>query len=160
MQDSAVLPTMLRKWVWFNLVCFSSLCMFDVNKQGFACQGNEFSHYMLLTSFFILNKFVFSIQYLWSWSWSAGFTICRTTEIKKHTFYPYVHSFSNAPNKQSILQAISVPDVSPSDLPLGSDFSLVAGQSSLKAWSRPSILSLPARGLCRPFPRWFRGDFW
>jgi len=61
---------------------------------------------MLLTSFFILNK---------------------TTEIKKHTFYPYVHSFSNAPNKRSILQAISIPDVSPSDLPPGSDFSLVAG---------------------------------
>ncbi|KIM41212.1 hypothetical protein M413DRAFT_27609 [Hebeloma cylindrosporum] len=79
---------------------------YDVAKLGFACQGNEFSHYMLLTSFFILNK---------------------TTEIKKHTFYPYVHSFSNAPNKQSILQAISIPDVSPSDLPPGSDFSLVAG---------------------------------
>ncbi|KAF8965818.1 N2227-like protein-domain-containing protein [Flammula alnicola] len=79
---------------------------YDVAKMGFACQGNEFSHYMLLTSYFILNK---------------------TTEIKKHTLYPYVHSFSNAPNKGSILQAISIPDVSPSDLPPGSDFSLVAG---------------------------------
>ncbi|KAF8179881.1 N2227-domain-containing protein [Pholiota molesta] len=79
---------------------------YDVAKMGFACRGNEFSHYMLLTSYFVLNK---------------------TTEIKKHTFYPYVHSFSNAPNKESILQAISIPDVSPSDLPPGSDFSLVAG---------------------------------
>jgi hypothetical protein len=26
------------------------------NSPGFACQGNEFSHYMLLASFFILNR--------------------------------------------------------------------------------------------------------
>ncbi|CAA7263368.1 unnamed protein product [Cyclocybe aegerita] len=79
---------------------------YDVAKLGFVCQGNEFSHYMLLSSFFILNK---------------------TDGVKCHTFYPYVHSFSNAPNKVSILQAVSIPDVSPSDLPAGSNFSLVAG---------------------------------
>jgi len=27
--------------------------------QGFTCQGNEFSHFMLLSSYFILNKLVF-----------------------------------------------------------------------------------------------------
>jgi len=78
----------------------------DIARMGFACQANEFSHYMLLTSYFILNK---------------------TAQIKQHTFHPYVHSFSNAPNKHSILQAVSIPDVNPSDLPQGSDFSLVAG---------------------------------
>ena len=51
----------------------------------------------------------------------------RTDEINKHTFYPYVHSFSNVFNKQSILRAISIPDVLPSDLPRGCNFSLVAG---------------------------------
>ncbi|KAF8812835.1 N2227-domain-containing protein [Phlegmacium glaucopus] len=79
---------------------------YDVAKLGFACQGNEFSHYMLLSSYFILNK---------------------TNEINKYTFYPYVHSFSNILNKQSILRTISIPDVLPSDLPRGSNFSLVAG---------------------------------
>ncbi|KJA23747.1 hypothetical protein HYPSUDRAFT_184819 [Hypholoma sublateritium FD-334 SS-4] len=79
---------------------------YDIAKMGYSCRGNEFSHYMLLTSYFVLNK---------------------TTEIKKHTFYPYVHSFSNAPNRQSILQAVSIPDVAPSDLPSDADFSLVAG---------------------------------
>jgi len=79
---------------------------YDIAKLGFACQGNEFSHYMLLSSYFILNK---------------------TDEINKHTFYPYVHSFSNVLNKQSILRTISIPDVLPSDLPRGSKFSLVAG---------------------------------
>ncbi|KAH9996103.1 N2227-domain-containing protein [Russula vinacea] len=29
---------------------------YDVAKLGFTCQGNEFSHYMLLTSFFIINS--------------------------------------------------------------------------------------------------------
>ncbi|KAF5325336.1 hypothetical protein D9619_010108 [Psilocybe cf. subviscida] len=80
--------------------------MYEVAKLGFACQGNEFSHYMLLTSYFVLNK---------------------TNGIKEHTFYPYVHSFSNAPNKASLLRAVSIPDVLPSDLPPGSNFSLAAG---------------------------------
>ncbi|KAK0447258.1 N2227-like protein-domain-containing protein [Armillaria borealis] len=79
---------------------------YDVAKLGFACQGNEFSHYMLLASFFILN---------------------RTDEIKKYTIYPYVHSFSNVYSRSTMLRAISIPDVLPSDLPPGSDFSLVAG---------------------------------
>jgi len=43
-----------------------------------------------------------------------------------HTIYPYVHSFSNVPNRASMLRAISIPDILP-DLPAGSNFSLVAG---------------------------------
>ncbi|PCH37437.1 N2227-domain-containing protein [Wolfiporia cocos MD-104 SS10] len=78
----------------------------DVAKLGFACQGNEFSHYMLLSSYFILN---------------------RTDEIGKHTIYPYVHSFSNLPSNTAMLRPITVPDVLPSSLPPGSNFSLVAG---------------------------------
>ncbi|KAI0672280.1 N2227-domain-containing protein [Trametes maxima] len=78
----------------------------DVANLGFACQGNEFSHYMLLASFYILN---------------------RTDEVNKHTIYPYVHSFSNIANNEGLLRPISIPDVLPSSLPPGSDFSLVAG---------------------------------
>ncbi|KAH9903376.1 N2227-domain-containing protein [Cubamyces lactineus] len=78
----------------------------DVAKLGFACQGNEFSHYMLLASFYMLN---------------------RTDEINKHTIYPYVHSFSNIVNNEGLLRGIRIPDVLPSSLPPGSDFSLVAG---------------------------------
>ncbi|KAF9462245.1 N2227-like protein [Collybia nuda] len=79
---------------------------FDIANMGFACQGNEFSHYMLLSSYFVLNK---------------------TDQIKKHTFYPYVHSFSNVVERQAMLQAISIPDILPSALPPDSNFSLVAG---------------------------------
>ncbi|EIN14663.1 N2227-domain-containing protein [Punctularia strigosozonata HHB-11173 SS5] len=78
----------------------------DVARLGFACQGNEFSHYMLLSSYFILN---------------------RTTSVDAHTIYPYVHSFSNVTDRASLLRSVSIPDVLPSALPEGSDFSLVAG---------------------------------
>jgi len=61
---------------------------------------------MLLASYFILN---------------------RTNEIRKHKLYPYVHSFSNVPTREAILHPVYIPDVLPSALPSGSDFSLVAG---------------------------------
>ncbi|KAI9459315.1 N2227-domain-containing protein [Russula earlei] len=79
---------------------------YDVAKCGFSCQGNEFSHYMLLTSFFILN---------------------RTQQVHQHTIYPYVHSLSNLPDRTAMLKCVQIPDVLPSDLPPGSNFSLVAG---------------------------------
>ncbi|KAJ7574619.1 N2227-domain-containing protein [Mycena floridula] len=78
----------------------------DVANLGFSCQANEFSHYMLLASYFILN---------------------RTDAIDQHTIYPYVHSFSNSRSRTSMLRAIHIPDVLPTALPEGSDFSLVAG---------------------------------
>ncbi|KAJ7852827.1 N2227-like protein-domain-containing protein [Mycena olivaceomarginata] len=78
----------------------------DVAGLGFTCQGNEFSHYMLLSSHFILN---------------------RTTEINAHTIYPYVHSFSNVASHEALMRPITIPDVLPSDLPDGVNFSLVAG---------------------------------
>ncbi|KAK7052931.1 hypothetical protein VNI00_004251 [Paramarasmius palmivorus] len=78
---------------------------YDVASLGFACQGNEFSHYMLLASYLILN---------------------RTSQPRMHTIYPYVHSFSNVTSRSSLLRAISIPDVVPT-LPPGSNFSFVAG---------------------------------
>lgn len=78
---------------------------YDVAHLGFTSQGNEFSHFMLLASHFILN---------------------RTSKINQHTIYPFVHSFSNLRKKEDLLRAITVPDVLPSDI-LGQDFSLVAG---------------------------------
>ena len=119
--------------VWVRFLAFDSYTcvhlIFIV--PGFTCQGNEFSHYMLLASYFILNKYV-SSRYLWI-PQNITFIILtlprRTTEIGAHKFYPYVHSFSNIPSKQAILQEVSIPDVLPSALPPGSNFSLVAGPS-------------------------------
>ncbi|KAI0342396.1 N2227-domain-containing protein [Trametopsis cervina] len=90
------------------LVPGAGLCRlaWDVANLGFACQGNEFSHYMLLASFYILN---------------------RTDEINQHTLYPYVHSFSNIRDEPSMLRRVKFPDVNPSSLSADSNFSLVAG---------------------------------
>ncbi|KAF8830345.1 hypothetical protein HHX47_DHR2000643 [Lentinula edodes] len=50
----------------------------------------------------------------------------RTERPNMHTIYPYVHSFSNVPDRTSMLRPITIPDVYPT-LPSGSVFSLVAG---------------------------------
>ncbi|KAJ3800951.1 N2227-domain-containing protein [Lentinula aff. detonsa] len=97
---------------------------YDVANLGFACQGNEFSHYMLLASFLILNK---------------------TERPHMHTIYPYVHSFSNLPDRASLLRAITIPDVEPT-LPRGSVFSLVAGDFE-EIYGKESDPNEPQAGL-------------
>lgn len=51
----------------------------------------------------------------------------RTDAIGQYTIYPYVHSFSNLPDREAMLRPVKIPDVLPSALPAGSSFSLVAG---------------------------------
>ncbi|KAL0083549.1 N2227-like protein-domain-containing protein [Phycomyces blakesleeanus] len=79
---------------------------FEIAKQGFSCQGNEFSYYMLLASEFILN---------------------RSTAAEQYELYPFIHSFSNIKSSNQQLTPIRVPDVVPGDLPPNADFSMVAG---------------------------------
>ncbi|KAF8173243.1 N2227-domain-containing protein [Mycena galopus ATCC 62051] len=96
----------------------------DVAALGFTCQGNEFSHYMLLSSHFILN---------------------RTSEINAYTIYPYVHSFSNVASHEAMMRPITIPDVLPSDLPDGVNFSLVAGDFE-EIYGTPSNADEPQHG--------------
>ncbi len=60
---------------------------------------------MLLASYFILN---------------------RTSAPLSHSIYPYVHTFSNAYNKDTILREIKIPDVEV-EIKNGTRFELVAG---------------------------------
>jgi carnosine N-methyltransferase len=82
---------------------------------------------MLLSSYFILNRCGLVRLINARTGWSIGLT--RTNEIRKHKLYPYVHSFSNVPTRQTMLHPVYIPDVLPSALPPGSNFSLVAGES-------------------------------
>lgn len=82
---------------------------FDLASQGFSCQGNEFSFYMLLTSHYILNK---------------------SASVGQHVIYPFVHSSSNWRTADDMLRPVHIPDVLPSELPLDADFSMVAGEVS------------------------------
>lgn len=79
---------------------------FDIAHDGFSAQGNEFSYYMLLASNFILNK---------------------TQQINQFKIYPYIHSFSNIIKSSDVLTEATIPDVNPSEIPRGTDFSMVAG---------------------------------
>ncbi|KAG9069223.1 hypothetical protein KI688_010120 [Linnemannia hyalina] len=79
---------------------------FDIAHEGFSAQGNEFSYYMLLASNFILNK---------------------SQRINQFKIYPYIHSFSNIAKSSDVLTEASIPDVNPSEIPRGTDFSMVAG---------------------------------
>ncbi|KAN0065054.1 hypothetical protein ACQY0O_001549 [Thecaphora frezii] len=88
---------------------------FDIACNGFSCQGNEFSFYMLLTSHHILNK---------------------TTSVGQHTIYPYVHSSSNWRTASHMLRPVCIPDVLPSELPPTSDFSMTAGEFC-EVYSKP-----------------------
>ena len=51
----------------------------------------------------------------------------RTQQVYQHTIYPYVHTLSNVPDRAAVLKRVQIPDVLPSDLPPGSNFSLIAG---------------------------------
>ncbi|KAH7337433.1 N2227-domain-containing protein [Rhizoctonia solani] len=97
----------------------------DVAAKGFTCQGNEFSHYMLLASYFVLN---------------------RTRAKFEHTIHPFIHSISNTVSARSLLRAVQVPDVLPSDLPPGSNFSLVAGDFEEIYGVEPDSDSDPSAG--------------
>jgi hypothetical protein len=63
---------------------------------GYSSQGSEFSYYMLLGSFFMLN---------------------RTSTPLSHPIYPFLHSFSNHSTNASMMREILIPDVDPSSLP-------------------------------------------
>lgn len=78
----------------------------EVARRGFACQGNEYSLFMLFTSNFVLNK-------------------CKREYA--HTFYPWAHHFTNNVRSTDQLTAVRFPDINPGDLPPDSDFSMAAG---------------------------------
>ena len=79
---------------------------YDIVKEGFSCQGNEFSFYMLIASNFILNE-VPSANYF---------------ELN-----PFIHTLSNTRTAADITTPIRIPSIVPGNLPITADFSMVAG---------------------------------
>ncbi|XP_064595924.1 carnosine N-methyltransferase-like [Liolophura sinensis] len=79
---------------------------FELAKQGYCCQGNEWSLFMLFGSNFVLNK-------------------CR--EVNAFTLYPWVHSWINLRSFSHQIEAVTFPDVNPADLPASANFSMAAG---------------------------------
>ncbi|XP_053674437.1 carnosine N-methyltransferase [Anopheles nili] len=80
--------------------------IYELACQGFYCEGNEFSLFMLIASNFVLNRCVIANQ-------------C--------TIYPWVHQFVNNLSQKNQLMPISFPDVSPMKFPPKGTMNMVAG---------------------------------
>ncbi|AFZ79262.1 hypothetical protein BEWA_021080 [Theileria equi strain WA] len=81
---------------------------FEVLNLGYASQGNEFSYFMLIGSFFIIN---------------------HSIKPKSLKIYPYCLDTSNRMTFKDQLQPVAIPDVSPADSNFeGHDFSMCAGE--------------------------------
>ncbi|XP_015242853.1 PREDICTED: carnosine N-methyltransferase [Cyprinodon variegatus] len=87
----------------------------EIARLGYACQGNEWSFFMLFSSNFVLNR-------------------CETENTL--TLYPWIHQFSNNKKSSDQTRPIRFPDVNPQSLPLNTDFSMVAGDF-VEVYSEP-----------------------
>ncbi|XP_073490321.1 carnosine N-methyltransferase isoform X1 [Aquarana catesbeiana] len=78
----------------------------EIAKHGYACQGNEWSFFMLFSSNFVLN---------------------RCSHVNTFKLYPWIHQFSNNVRSADQVRPVYFPDVNPHDLPTNSNFSMTAG---------------------------------
>ncbi|OQR69486.1 UPF0586 protein C9orf41-like [Tropilaelaps mercedesae] len=79
---------------------------FELALRGFACQGNEYSFFMLCASCFMLNR-------------------CKQTEMFR--IYPYVHQFTNNMRNADQVRSVPIPDVNPAQAGANPNFSMTAG---------------------------------
>jgi len=91
---------------------------FEIAKEGFECQGNEFSLYMLFASNFILNK-------------------CKSINCFK--IHPFVQNFSNNLGASDQMMPVNFPDIDPNMLPEDAQFSMAAGDF-LEVYSEPEYV--------------------
>ncbi|KAG4302876.1 hypothetical protein PCK1_000819 [Pneumocystis canis] len=81
---------------------------FDIALKGFSVQVNEFSYFMLISSFFVLNCLKSSNDYF---------------------LFPFIHSFSNHRSNQDLFYKCTIPDINPrSIMSSGSNFSTSMGE--------------------------------
>ena len=64
--------------------------------------------------------------------------IYRCKKVNSFTLYPWVHQWCNNRSTDDQTQPITFPDVNPSDLPEGSNFSMAAGDF-LEIYKDPGI---------------------
>ncbi|XP_075454488.1 carnosine N-methyltransferase isoform X2 [Ascaphus truei] len=78
----------------------------EIAMHGYACQGNEWSFFMLFSSNFVLN---------------------RCSQINAFKLYPWIHQFSNNRRSADQIRPVYFPDVNPHNLPSNANFSMTAG---------------------------------
>ncbi|QSL66439.1 hypothetical protein MERGE_000819 [Pneumocystis wakefieldiae] len=93
---------------------------FDIALKGFSVQGNEFSYFMLISSFFLFN-------YLKS--------------SNKYFLFPFIHTFSNHRTNEDLLYKCTIPDINPRSVIFsGSNFSTSIGEFT-EVYSQTSMES-------------------
>ncbi|KAF4532060.1 hypothetical protein B566_EDAN016132 [Ephemera danica] len=80
--------------------------VFEIAQQGFSCQGNEFSLFMLLASNFVLNK-------------------CLGTNV--YSIFPWAAQTINVLRAEDQVKEVWFPDINPAEKPLKAEISMAAG---------------------------------
>ncbi|KAK9676523.1 hypothetical protein RND81_11G082700 [Saponaria officinalis] len=88
----------------------------EISRLGFACQGNEFSYYMMICSSFILN---------------------HTNSVDEWTIYPWIHSNCNSLSDADQLRPVSIPDILPASAGITEGFSMCGGDF-IEVYTDPS----------------------
>ncbi|KAK9676240.1 hypothetical protein RND81_11G063600 [Saponaria officinalis] len=88
----------------------------EISRLGFACQGNEFSYYMVICSSFILN---------------------HTNSVDEWTIYPWIHSNCNSLSDADQLRSVSIPDILPASAGITEGFSMCGGDF-IEVYTDPS----------------------
>lgn len=57
----------------------------------------------------------------------SNFILNRTQRISEHVLFPFLHNTSNVVTEDDLFATVEVPDILPSQLPEGADFSYAAG---------------------------------
>jgi carnosine N-methyltransferase len=89
--------------------------VFEVNRAGYAVEGNEISYHQIIASNYILNF---------------------TTQAEQFELYPWIHGFSNHLSRQDQLQKVLVPDIHPA-----TELQKVAADSEKHTFERMSFSS-------------------
>jgi carnosine N-methyltransferase len=70
----------------------------------------------------------------------SNFILNRTSRIGEHVIFPFLHNTCNAISEEDVFTTAEIPDVLPSDLPAGADFSYAAGDFVEIYSSQPGTL--------------------
>lgn len=81
----------------------------ELAREGFYVQGNDFTYYSLFSSNYMLNY------------------IMEDTHVEGMEFFPFIHQTTNVIDSEDILSPVYIPDVDTRQLPSFSNFSMVAG---------------------------------
>uniref|UniRef100_A0A0N4WAS9 carnosine N-methyltransferase n=1 Tax=Haemonchus placei TaxID=6290 RepID=A0A0N4WAS9_HAEPC len=98
---------------------------FELAKEGFTVEGNEYSMVMLMTSSFLLNA-CFEVIHC-SFCWELRLAKVIIFEVEEHVIYPYALDKSNSWSYEDQTRPVRFPDLGKSRTEAPPNFSMIAG---------------------------------